>query len=329
MHIDLNMEKRNHGIDLLKFIAAIMITNSHYVPLYEGHNISFATLGVQGNALFFFVSGFFLNNIENSDGYHVRFDDWIRKKIFRLWPTLIVFFVFANLIFSKEINWYDFLMAGEFWFVRCFVVSFSIIYFLIRYLKKYLIHLLVSSVLIIWLYIFLSPKVNSSIYHEFHYTIYFSSMLLGVCIGIFKERIKIRNFYFDTVFCMLSFLLYFAIMYFGKGKMDHWYYIQLIAVVPLLSFLYFSYKVVSYTWVAKLASFRIWPFIYVISSLTYEIYIVQFNLITNSFNLYYPLNTLIVFCIIIFSAYLLRILTNFFVLLFSKRDWSLKEIIRL
>ena len=55
--------KRINGLDFLKFIAALMITNYHFRPLYEGHNIGFATFGVHGNALFFFVSGFFLYNI--------------------------------------------------------------------------------------------------------------------------------------------------------------------------------------------------------------------------------------------------------------------------
>lgn len=54
------MKQRNHGIDLLKFIAAIMITNSHFIPLYQDHNTRFATLGVHGNALFFSFLVFFL-----------------------------------------------------------------------------------------------------------------------------------------------------------------------------------------------------------------------------------------------------------------------------
>ncbi|WP_423997256.1 acyltransferase family protein [Maribacter sp. IgM3_T14_3] len=323
------MKSRNYGIDFLKFVAAIMITNSHYVPLYEGHNISFATLGVQGNALFFFVSGFFLINIENKEGKYTPFDYWIKKKIVRLWPTLIVFYVFVNLIFSVEINWYDFLFAGDYWFVRCFVISFSIIYFIIKYLKQYTKQILVLSVLITSLIIIFSPKEARSIYHEFHYIIYFSSMLLGVNVGLYKKQIKIENLFSDLVLCGTSFLLYFIIMFFGKGKTDNFYYVQLLAVIPLLFFLYYSYKAVSYQWCAKLSNHKIWSVVFIISSLTYEIYIVQFNIITNVFNKYYPLNTVIVFGIIIFSAYILRILTNFFLWLFSSKEWKIDQIFRL
>lgn len=52
-------ENRFIGWDFLKVIATIMITNSHFIPLYKNHNIAYATLGVQGNALFFFIAGFF------------------------------------------------------------------------------------------------------------------------------------------------------------------------------------------------------------------------------------------------------------------------------
>ncbi len=154
------MYKRNNGIDFLKFIAAIMITNSHYIELYKDHNISYATLGVHGNALFFFISGFFVTNIESSNGQYLSFDIWIKNKIIRLWPPMIVFFIFANLIFFKEITWYDFLFAGQYWFVRCFIVSFSIIYFVLKYLKAYSVLILCMSILLTAIYILISPKVT-------------------------------------------------------------------------------------------------------------------------------------------------------------------------
>lgn len=50
---------RNYSLDFLKVLAAIFITNSHFIPLYKDISPSLATLGVHGNALFFFVSGFY------------------------------------------------------------------------------------------------------------------------------------------------------------------------------------------------------------------------------------------------------------------------------
>lgn len=37
------------SLDFMKFMAAMMITNYHFQPLYEGVNTAFATFVVQGN----------------------------------------------------------------------------------------------------------------------------------------------------------------------------------------------------------------------------------------------------------------------------------------
>ena len=54
------MPIRYYNLDFLKVLAAIFITNSHFIPLYKDISPSLATFGVHGNALFFFVSGFVL-----------------------------------------------------------------------------------------------------------------------------------------------------------------------------------------------------------------------------------------------------------------------------
>lgn len=46
-------DSRLYSLDFLKFVAALMITNSHFQPLYEDVSPSLATFGVHGNALFF------------------------------------------------------------------------------------------------------------------------------------------------------------------------------------------------------------------------------------------------------------------------------------
>ncbi len=56
----ISISSRNYAIDILKAIAIIFITNSHFRPLYQDISPSLATLGVHGNALFFFVSGYLL-----------------------------------------------------------------------------------------------------------------------------------------------------------------------------------------------------------------------------------------------------------------------------
>ena len=37
-------QDRLYSLDMMKFVAAIFITNSHFQPLYEGVNTAFATI---------------------------------------------------------------------------------------------------------------------------------------------------------------------------------------------------------------------------------------------------------------------------------------------
>ena len=325
--------KRINGLDFLKFIAALMITNYHFRPLYEGHNIGFATFGVHGNALFFFVSGFFLYNIfsknQSQNTSFILFSIWYKNKINRLWPSIIVWPIIASLIYNKEINWQDFLIGGGYWFIRCFLISFPIIYFIMKYYSNYLYYFLIASILLTFLLVISHDKVTGSIYHNnlFHYFCYFSTMLFGVIVGVNKDTIKNKSLIKDLLLLIISFVTYFIIMHFGKDKMNAWYYIQLLDIVPLILFLYYAYKVSCYKWCDKVASTKIWYVIYFIASLTLEIYIVQFDIITGRFNMLYPFNTIVVFSIILFAAYCLRVCTNFFVQTMNKEKWDWKKMI--
>ena len=76
------MRQRNISIDILKCIAAILITNSHMGPLYGKYSI-LATGGAIGDVLFFFCSGFTLFL-----GRMGRFDNWYKRRIHRIYPTV-------------------------------------------------------------------------------------------------------------------------------------------------------------------------------------------------------------------------------------------------
>lgn len=66
-----------------------------------------------------------------------------------------------------------------------------------------------------------------------------------------------------------------------------------------------------------------------LSSLTLEIYIVQFDLITDKFNAVFPLNTIVIFSIICIAAYALRILTSLCLQTLSDNPYNIKQALRL
>lgn len=93
------MKSRDIGIDIIKFIAAIIITNSHFGNIYPSSLQPLATGGAIGDALFFFCSGFtlFLKPIG-------RFDNWYKKRISRIYPTIFAWAIISSFLFGSTSN---------------------------------------------------------------------------------------------------------------------------------------------------------------------------------------------------------------------------------
>lgn len=94
------IKKRLFSLDMMKFMAALMITNSHFQPLYEGVNTAFATFGVQGNALFFFVVGYLLMM-----GGHAPFRQLVARFVLG-WNILNIGLIIAMIMFLIDIQGY-------------------------------------------------------------------------------------------------------------------------------------------------------------------------------------------------------------------------------
>lgn len=312
--------KRNYAIDLIKFIAVLFITNSHYIPLYQEINPAFATLGVHGNALFFFASGYVLT-LGNSVN-RIYFKDWYKKRINRIWPTFIVWTILASLVFKTNISWENILIAKGYWFIQCIMISYILLFIILKYQKKHIPKYIVGSIMITILYFFVMSQSTGSIYHSnLHWICYFPSMALGLYLGTHKQKCK-----FPSLKMGLSFVLYFIIMNFGKGKTDFLYYTQILAIIPLNTFIYYLFIWFSNQKLNEFASKKfIWKPIYWIASLSLEIYVVQFSIITDKFNFLFPLNTVIVFSLIVITAYSLRICTNLFKQTFSVESYSIRN----
>ena len=312
------MSERDYSIDLIRFIAILFITNSHFQPLYF-FCPALGTLGVHGNALFFFITGYVLTLGKSVN----NFLDWYKKRIVRIWPTIIVWTILANLFFQKPITWKDFLLVPNYWFIQCIMIYYIILYFLNKSNTKNLIIYFVCSIILFICIVLSAPKTDSSIYHVFHFFCYFPSMVLGLYCG--KQHPITKHPITKTI---TSFIIYFLIMTIGKGKENSLYYTQLIAIIPLNLFTYYIFtckkiwnKMLSYTFFKQI--------IFVLSSLSLEIYIVQFSLITDNYNDYFPLSILIVTVFIVAMAYFLKLMTNIFVLIMSKGNINFRNILRL
>ena len=87
-HIDIS-------IDIVKFLAVFLIINSHADIMYAKY-ASLATGGAIGDALFLFCSGYTLFWSGTK-----RFDNWYKRRISRIYPSVIACLGIA-IIFGYE-----------------------------------------------------------------------------------------------------------------------------------------------------------------------------------------------------------------------------------
>lgn len=119
-------EQRLCGLDFLKFMAAVMITNSHFIPVYKDVNVGLATLGVHGNALFFYVAGFLL--MKGLQKRSERFDNWYKRRLQRLWPAVFLWAVVAAMVWGDNLSWQKILVAPGYWFLQTIAVYYLLFY---------------------------------------------------------------------------------------------------------------------------------------------------------------------------------------------------------
>ena len=126
-----NKQQRLYSLDFLKFLAAVMITNSHFQIVYENVNRSLATFGVQGNALFFFVSGYLL--MMGLTKRKLSFQSWYGCRVRRLWPSVFIWVIVTAAIWGKPITIGRLVFMDDYWFLQAIALSYIVFYFVAKY----------------------------------------------------------------------------------------------------------------------------------------------------------------------------------------------------
>ncbi len=315
------------GIEILKFIAAVMITNSHFKPLYIAPFTPFGTFGAPGNALFFFVSGYTLALSKRNDD----FLNFYKRRINRIYPSLLSWSTLIGpLIFGITLTWQTIWLGGHYWFIHCIFIYYFLLYFVLKYFIKYLKGIFIFSVAFTVLFFFFKPitNINTTIYNggSFHYVVNFAIMLIGVYCGKFREIVNSRKGKWDLILSITSLALFYIIQFVGKGSDDWKYYFQILSIFPLYTFVYYLSISVSHKSIEKFLLTKIGYIIRFIAALTLEIYLVGFVLIITKFNNIFPLNLIIVFLIIVTVAYLVKLFSNTIQQVFSNEHLNIKEL---
>lgn len=318
------MKQRNISIDILKCIAAILITNSHMDMLYP--NKIFATGGAIGDALFFFCSGFIL--FLKPMG---RFDNWYKKRTSRIYSVVFSWAILAALFFGNNFNIIDIIIHGGGWFITCIMIYYVVMYLINKFMinRLYLASFIAVVIICIWYVVMDRPK-DYNMYGAtyFKWGHYFLFMLLGAILGISKKEFK-YHFTYDFLKLIGCIVIYYSILY-ASRQIAMVEQLQIISLIPLVAITFYFYKIANSRFLKQMYNSRflgVW--IKIIGGLCLEVYLVQFSLFTDKLNHIFPLNLIIIFTIILITAYILRSLSRIFAQTFKEQDFDWKVIFRL
>ena len=295
------MANRNISIDFVKFFAIFLVMNSHMGICYPKYEF-LSTGGAIGDALFFFASGFtiFL-------GKTMRFDNWYKRRINRIYPSLIASAIFALVLFGIKDNIGEILLGSRYWFIGCILVYYILLYPIKTFkVERYMIWL--GGAVLVFIY-FLFYNDGLSIYRggsTFRWFAYFLIMLQGAIMGKNQDKYEFRYMY--VILLILSLVSWYALCYIGRNNwaiLLSWIplmcisrYMYLTCCAPLLSGLYKT----------KIAG----KVIYIISQLCLESYLIQKFLISGILNSLFPLNIPLMMFIILIAAYITKLWQNLY-----------------
>lgn len=321
--------KRDIGVDLIKFLAALLITNSHMGMLYGKYN-ALATGGCIGDTLFFFCSGFTLF-LKPMGGANLFFN-WYKRRINRIYPSVIavailgcVFFGTQNDILNIILHGGEIIKGGG-WFIPCIMLYYIALFFVgVFFISKiWIIFVGVIAGTAFW---FFSGVTEYSLYGDYiRWLLFFDFMLLGSKVGLARNEIKSSPI-IDVILLFLSVIVFYAI-FVASVKIESLAYIQFFSVFPLFGIMFYLYKVGSSKWIERIYNSKIGNFIIrVIGGLTLEIYLVQNYLFTDKMNHIFPLNILIMFVIIFVSAYIARCFSRILSQTFKDEPYNWNKVI--
>ena len=320
-------DNRNTAIDLLKCLAMILITNSHFGLLY-GRFDYLATGGTIGDALFFFCSGFalFLKPMDGLKG----FADWYKRRINRIYPPVIAAALVGTLFFARHYGLLDIVLARDYWFVGCIMLYYVAIYFIGSYLRKAVPYIGLAVLVGAAVWFLLIDYAGFQLFggHYIRWLVFFAIMLAGSWLGMHAGKLRCRPV-LDAVLAVVSVALFYAILLVSAryGALAR---VQYLSVVTLLAAVYYIYKVCASPLAVRLFGGKGWNrVIRAFGGLCLEVYLVQYFLITDRLNNLFPLNVVIVALGVLLLAYLTRCLARFLSQTFYREPYNWKEIIRL
>lgn len=321
-----SIKERDFAIDVVKFIAVLLIINSHADMMYPKFSM-LATGGAIGDCLFLFCSGFTL-----FWGGQKAFGNYYKRRINRIYPSVFAATLFTHLInCNSQFQLLD-LSGGE------FVMAIMIYYIFLYYIRKYAINripllLLLVAIVSLVVYIVWFPYkyetgINGiyGIITYYRWIPYFAAMLLGAFVGLKRKELKYNGLW-DTTMLFLCVGIFYTIQFVSKIYRPI-APLQIVTLLPLMGVSVYLYKCCNCGWVKRLYDSKLGNIcIMIVGGLCLESYLIQGVLFTDKMNSIWPLNLIAIVFIILLCSYLVRCVARLFAQTFRTEDYEWKKIV--
>lgn len=320
--------QRDYSIDVLKCLAALIITWSHFEKPLGDYSI-LATGGAFGDALFFFCSGYTLFLGRKVNGFF----NWYKNRINRIYPTVFAWALIKALFLdTTSNNMLSIILKGGGFFVSCIMLFYIVIYLIKEYATMHLWTALLLSTIVTSGSFFFIDKSDNEILYIWQWSMFFAVMLLGAIVGKEINMVKNENCeqktYRQLPVLFLSIAAYYVLV--GAEQRYGIQMLRMFTIIPLMSFAYSLHKLCTGTFAHRLYENKYAHLtIMTIGSLCLEIYLVQPQLLTDKFNCIFPFNLLLIYSIIIVAAYLLRCVSRIWMQTFKDTEYDWRAIFKL
>lgn len=298
-------------VDILKIIGICLILNSHLDSIYPIAQL--ATGGALGNALFFICAGFCFQ----SKGKN--FVRWYLKKVVALYvPVYIVTtitIVFHPLNSVREVI-VSYIWPTEFWFIGAIMLFYILLYIAEKYdfIKRMRLCFIALTLLYAIYYVFLldtsSYVIESaglmSINGAFKLIYYFGIMFLGKYMRQYKiEKIKGRKRYLTAAIVSVALLYLIKAIEQNSVLLMHFQFAEhLFVTIFAVSLLTYC---INSKWLNNIKSENITAIVQKFSSISLDIYLVQFAVIAFcSSHFQFPINWIVSVAMSFICAFLLH-----------------------
>lgn len=293
-------------ISILRFLAVLLVINSHCGIFYPSSLSELGTGGALANAIFFFCSGFTLC-LSNND---IGFTKWMIRRLIRIYPSVWVFLLLCNLFVGEGYHIKDFFIT-PFWFVNAILLFYIPFYYIIKYIPKripFIIGILLVPYLVTYFFfndysVFLIDWVSNSTYLHWYY--YFAIMLFGA----FCTKIQ-RSISYPILKLSFAFFVYFTFKHLVK-HFDILLVYQVIVPLGLFPICWYILEVAKKSEYLLPKYFVLNRLIGHVSRLSLDAYIVQFSVIAFYHTQNLPFRLILVFLTVLVAAELLYRCSDF------------------